>query len=265
MGWLKASECRARAKVPIIALEHKIGIACDISLGVSAATHSADVTDLLALVGARTFVPLSRFLKRFLALARMDKPFNGGIGSFKLYVMIAHIYENVEGGKRTRDDKNVGLAYLLRSFFQYYGNSAHLNLATSLKVRGAVVTFDSRKLPCIRRLFRSAYNILEESLESSITRCRERHHPTSCSILARLLNARVLQIRRSKSALSCAYFNYSTDVPEESEPEKTSATPQSFDTLGIQKVKMLEDKRKYLRSSYFTYMTCSWPILLMEA
>ena len=255
LGWLEASECRSRAKVPIIALEHKAGIFCDISLGVKAATHSAVVTDLLQLVGASTFIPLSRFLKVFLGLLEMDKPFNGGVGSFKLYVMIAHVYENVAKAgpdSSARDDKEVGLAYLLRSFFKYYGTHKNLNSSTTIQVRGAVVTFDTMNLPCVQLLFQKAHNILEESLTLEVRRIiqgensKNNHHATSCSVLAKLVDSKALFDVRRKSAGS-SYYNYSA-APNSSivinGTDRGKNKAGEADSLAVQKAKMAGDKKK---------------------
>jgi hypothetical protein len=78
MDWMTEVEFRSKAKVPIIYITHRSGIGCDVSMGVTA----EDTTQLvLALkdIDADAFLILSTFLKVFLNLLALDKPYNGGI------------------------------------------------------------------------------------------------------------------------------------------------------------------------------------------
>ena len=153
MDWMAVSELRARARVPIIAMNHRNGLSADVSLGVSASTHTSVVRHLRGRLynGEDAFTPLSRFLKIFLGLLNLDKPFSGGVGSFKLYVMIAFV---IEVGMREQEyerEKNFAdtrlssqnsaiqkegpdLGYLLRLFFRIFGLPQNLNQKTTIPI-----------------------------------------------------------------------------------------------------------------------------------
>lgn len=82
---------------------------------------------------------LSSFLKVYLYQLGLDKPFTGGLGSFKLYVMIAHIvWKNFHYVQETRP--NYGMLLLL--FLQYFGQEKNLCKETCLTVGKAEVTFE---------------------------------------------------------------------------------------------------------------------------
>ena len=77
MDWMSEGEFRRKAKVPIIYLTHRSGVGCDVSLGVTAQDTSSLVSQLKA-IDADAFVVVSSFLKVFLHLLALDKPFTGG-------------------------------------------------------------------------------------------------------------------------------------------------------------------------------------------
>ena len=77
MDWMSEGEFRHKAKVPIIYMTHRSGVGCDVSLGVTAQDTSALVSQLKA-IDADAFVVVSNFLKVFLHLLALDKPFSGG-------------------------------------------------------------------------------------------------------------------------------------------------------------------------------------------
>lgn len=62
MDWVRSLEFRGKAKVPIINFEHKNGLQCDMSIGISTQDTSAVVQRLKDVCGA-PFVPLAAFLK----------------------------------------------------------------------------------------------------------------------------------------------------------------------------------------------------------
>jgi DNA polymerase sigma len=66
-----------------------------------------------------TFYALSAFLKVFLNLLDLDKPFTGGIGSFKLYVMVAYVLQRAPP---TSLGEQPDLGFLLLAFFDFFGD-----------------------------------------------------------------------------------------------------------------------------------------------
>jgi len=110
---LDRSEVRRFAKVPILAFETQIGIDAEVSIG------ELDGADTSAYASSQTqrfnsFAPVVLLLKILLKQADLDKPFTGGLGSYKLYVMVAyHIEKHIENGGNDIPSE-VLLAFLFR-------------------------------------------------------------------------------------------------------------------------------------------------------
>jgi len=112
-GWAVSLELRDRAVVPIITcVDLASGISLDITLGddqyflAKAAgaprLRSALGQDTTAVAAAfvqrwpTLFPPLVALMKVLFAQHGLDKPFSGGIGSFKLYCLVAFFLQNVQ-------------------------------------------------------------------------------------------------------------------------------------------------------------------------
>ena len=115
MDWMAEGEFRSKAKVPIIYITHRSSISCDISMGVTA-QDTTDLVHSLKAIDADAFVVLASFLKVFLFLLSLDKPFCGGIGSYKLYVLIGFILNMRR--EQSPKEKDHGLL-LLRFVYPY--------------------------------------------------------------------------------------------------------------------------------------------------
>ena len=75
-----------------------------------------------------------------------------GIGSFKLYVMIAHLISNSFASKSSANvDDDLDL-YLLE-FFKMYGNPQHLNKTTVVKFKSLEVFIFLQKYKFFEVLF----------------------------------------------------------------------------------------------------------------
>ena len=82
-------EVRHRAKVPIVTTDTKLGFEADVAVG----GHNGTDTSQFAAAQVkkyRSFSPVVLLLKVLLAQQDLDKPFTGGLGSFKLYVLVSH-------------------------------------------------------------------------------------------------------------------------------------------------------------------------------
>ena len=82
-------EVRHRAKVPIVTTDTKLGFEADVAVG----GHNGIDTSQFAAAQVkkyRSFSPVVLLLKVLLAQQDLDKPFTGGLGSFKLYVLVSH-------------------------------------------------------------------------------------------------------------------------------------------------------------------------------
>jgi hypothetical protein len=98
-GWAEDVEFRSRAKVPIINFRH---IATGVTVDVGGASGKADGERTTQAVRAmvaewpRLFSPLLLFLKTALGAADLNKPFTGGLGSFKLSALLALFLSRLE-------------------------------------------------------------------------------------------------------------------------------------------------------------------------
>jgi hypothetical protein len=146
LHWVAEIELRKFARVPIICLVHRNGLQCDISVGVKAGDTSRQVAAMQAMApppppplpaasAVSPFHALCAFLKVFLAGLGLDKPFTGGIGSYKLYVMVAVVLDlDRQRQHPTPAGSAVDLGALLLSFFQHFGDARHLNADTVLRL-----------------------------------------------------------------------------------------------------------------------------------
>eukprot|EP00977_Amphora_coffeiformis_P012005 scaffold2954_cov171-Amphora_coffeaeformis.AAC.7 len=116
-GLTKNIQLISRARVPIIKMETLLGVEIDCSIG---GMNGAD-TSLYALKMTQkyqSFAPVVLALKVIMGQQNLDTPFNGGLGSYKLYVLVAsHIAKHVEMGGRD-DPGEIFLSFVFR-----YGDS----------------------------------------------------------------------------------------------------------------------------------------------
>ena len=82
-------ECRSKARVPIINCSTRTGFEGDIAIG----GHNGVDTSSYASSQVQRFIsfaPIVLILKVLMAQQGLDKPFTGGLGSYKLYVLVAY-------------------------------------------------------------------------------------------------------------------------------------------------------------------------------
>jgi hypothetical protein len=199
MDWIDKIEFRHRAKVPIINYHHRNSIECDISIGQIAKDTSELVLSIKQNIKGNILFILSAFLKIFLYQLSLDKPFTGGLGSFKLYIMIAkHIkdffpqyYERATSGQeKEKDSRGCGMLFhdkdinyggILQSFLSFYGNPSNLNEFTIISLiedtvhSNAFITFEGTKqVTSIQHAFFLASTILEKAINIRKEIIRER-------------------------------------------------------------------------------------------
>jgi hypothetical protein len=157
-------EFRGKAKVPIINLTHRCHVEVDISMGLTAQDTTDVVQRMLSLGeyrGKNVFKQVVSFLKVLLAMNDLDAPFTGGIGSFKLYVMVASTYYR---RRMHYPPGTMTAGNLLVLFFQDYSEqryfSKHLNLDVPLSSLSVDLGGVHRIHQC-RALFRRCYDILK--------------------------------------------------------------------------------------------------------
>jgi hypothetical protein len=96
------------AKVPIIKLQTTYGFQVDIAVGGYGTDTSLYAKEQIKLF-PYSFTPVVVFLKMLLSQHHLDEPFTGGLGSYKLYILVAdHIHRHLqfqqEQRRRRRDD-----------------------------------------------------------------------------------------------------------------------------------------------------------------
>lgn len=196
-------ECRSKARVPIINCSTICGFEGDICVG----GHNGTDTSMYAQSQAArfdSFGPIVLIMKILMSQQNLDKPFIGGLGSFKLYVLVAHhIEKHIKQGGRDRPSE------ILFSLLYRYGCKKNDKLATdllSLQKRGSSIACDKAicdlvpvfKLEQCVALFNECHLRLSERLRRS---SQQRLSFLSSFIdCHRLREARECSMRRSKAA-----------------------------------------------------------------
>lgn len=143
-----------------------------------------------------TFYSLSSFLKAYLHIYDLDKPFTGGIGSFKLYIMIASIFEDC---KKITKGSPLDLGFLLSAFFRVFGNPKNFNKNTVLNHGGLEVDFAGNfQASLCTMIFDHSYKAILKELKLT-SECPN-------SVLSRIIHCKTLQCFRDKSLRLCNLF-----------------------------------------------------------
>ena len=215
MDWVESLEFRGKARVPIICMKHASSVSCDISVGES----GRDMEDFVERLihdkrfpvesrgcgsGRRKmsqFFVLSSFLKLFLNLLDLDKPFYGGIGSYKLYVMIANVM-NICFEARAKDKTPPDAGFMLIAFFRIYGSPLNLHKYTVINIGTISIDFQPNSIisEC-QRVFKDAYDVLVYQawlMESGKMK--------NTSFLSSLVDRRLLSILRTKAMEKCLSY-----------------------------------------------------------
>ncbi|EEY68247.1 uncharacterized protein PITG_04667 [Phytophthora infestans T30-4] len=116
-------KCLHKAKVPILmVLDTKTKLSIDIGVNrelFETSEHGRStclVQRLQSTLGA-PFTTIIMFMKEFLHQFDLDKPFTGGLGSFRLYMMVAYIFQRNSSKQKTKS-----VSSLLLAFFELFGN-----------------------------------------------------------------------------------------------------------------------------------------------
>ncbi|KDO30275.1 hypothetical protein SPRG_19824 [Saprolegnia parasitica CBS 223.65] len=118
---------RGRAKVPIINLVHHVSkLEVDISMGVDKTSVSDQVIQWFAATYP-VFNPVIVLLKEFLHQSGLNKPFEGGLGSYRLYVMVGHVINIV--------DEPSNAWRVLNLFFEYFSGAGRFQTTTVLRLQ----------------------------------------------------------------------------------------------------------------------------------
>ena len=137
--WCSSIECRSKAKVPIINFVTSFGVEGDVGCGGSMGVDTSDYSTKLVNQYPGVFEPLVLIMKMLLRQADLDKPFTGGIGSYKLYVMIAHHLEQESEGRKTLPPISAVFIAFLDRFRR--GGKGELKTQSIIRASGGVAEF----------------------------------------------------------------------------------------------------------------------------
>jgi hypothetical protein len=191
LSYVHSLEFISKARVPIISVSHVNGVEVDISVGVSA-NDTTDIIKAMVLTvynhvyGARVqldskpgaplqpevvttirdlYYPPMAFLKVFLALTGVNKPFSGGLGAFKVYVMLTKILLSFRPFELRLDSNSnppPGMAdagAVLMRFLEYFGSSRNMNARTEIHVELTSLPFDGSERPQVCTEFRAQFKV----------------------------------------------------------------------------------------------------------
>ncbi|KAH7479736.1 Terminal nucleotidyltransferase 4B [Phytophthora ramorum] len=119
-------KCLHKAKIPILmVLDTKTKLSIDIGVNgeaFDASEHgrSTSLAQRLQNTLGAPFTTMVMFLKEFLHQFDLDKPFTGGLGSFRLYMMVAYIFQR--SGSKRKKKRQTAVSSLLLAFFELFGN-----------------------------------------------------------------------------------------------------------------------------------------------
>jgi len=196
-GVATSIDLRKWARVPILNMKTRYGYECDIGVG----GHNGN--DTSAYAGSQisqhpSFAPVVMVLKIILNQHDLDKPFTGGLGSFKLYVLVAnHIQQHLaNGGSVTPSEILMTFLYRYGDIRSSYGNvnpNARTNLMRAVSVHchdgGVVEVSQVFQIENCITVFKACWVRLLQVLTGSTTTC----------LLRYVVDARRLQQRRDAS------------------------------------------------------------------
>ena len=266
MAYVHTFEFISKARVPIINFTHVNGVECDVSVGISA-NDTTDVIKAMVLsvynyahfrsqsrrimvdttVGAtlqpeivgtirHIFFPLVCFLKVFLSLANMNKPFSGGLGAFKVYVMLTNVlltcpadmlrFDSVTrfgsvtaasaSASATAGAKNVDLGAVLMRFLEYFGNPHNLNTSTEISVGLNCLPADVSLSKTVEIEFRAQFKVdyccflfrkVHQTVQAMQNFNNSRANQRLDSLLGCVLDVKSLLCTRNKSSLKAEIYN----------------------------------------------------------
>jgi hypothetical protein len=129
--WAGAVRLVTDARVPVVTITDAASeVEADVSF--SCLGDGGSATALLAMMTVLypSFRAVSLVVKLFLAVRGMNKNFHGGLGSFKVYMMVAALLQQYAGTRHASDSG----AMLVR-FFELYGRVADTSRDRSRRIR----------------------------------------------------------------------------------------------------------------------------------
>jgi DNA polymerase sigma len=137
-SWCSNMVLIKNAQVPIAAFNHVSGVAVDVAVDVTVgdARISAPIASLDDLDWSGHLPALVSILKVFLSQRDLHKVASGGLGSYRLYVLVAAFLDNRADICGVSHDKSSAGALL--DFFKWASHSKNLDYGTVVECRGHV-------------------------------------------------------------------------------------------------------------------------------
>lgn len=169
-SWVHRVEARLKCKVPVLLVQSwdglevkycsnvdmfRFNLQIDLSVNGFGQDSRRSVQQMSTIKGLR---PLSCILKVMLEQNGLDKPYHGGLGSFKLYALIAKHLLRLRQTKYSRD---FDLGGALLSFLGFHSSSKRLHQGLRFEIFETIVDFSANfNLKAVVRLFRMAHERL---------------------------------------------------------------------------------------------------------
>lgn len=187
-------QVRKNARVPIICMTTRFGFDSDVALG---GHNGIDTSHYVRKVVEKydSFATVVLFLKILLQQVDLDKPFTGGLGSYRLYVLVANHFDAHKslGGKDSPAEMLVGFLYRY-STPSKSRSKARTQLKKEILIRsdGGEADLSAVSLDLCIELFQLCFQKLMDRLENHEETKQRR------SLLASLID--VGKVKRERSA-----------------------------------------------------------------
>jgi len=187
-------QVRKNARVPIICATTRFGFDSDVALG---GHNGVDTSQYVRKVVEKhdSFATVILFLKILLQQVNLDKPFTGGLGSYRLYVLVANhfnAHKSLGGGDSA--------AEMLLSFFYRYSTPSksrdeartQLKKEVVIRAEGGEADLSAVSVDLCIELFQRCFEKLMDGLENHEGRKDRR------SLIATLVD--VMKVKRERTA-----------------------------------------------------------------
>lgn len=192
---------RKNARVPIICMTTRFGFDSDLALGGHNGMDTSQYVKKL-IQKYDSFATVVLFLKILLQQTSLDKPFTGGLGSYKLYVLVANHFNThklLGGGESA--------AEMLLSFFYRYSTPTkskskartHLNRNIRIRSEGGEADLSPVNIEACVELFQLSFERLMDHLEAQSRRTQKLSLIASLIDIVRLVNERNLVLKQAKT------------------------------------------------------------------
>ncbi len=155
LSWPMRVTVRKHAKVPIANFMSTFGVEFDLCISTVNGSDTTDYASRCAEKFGETFEAMVVVVKLILKEEGLDKPFTGGLGSFKVYVMVASLFE-------AHPSFNLGEMFLamLRKYGK--GGAEEFSTNTTLMAMGATIDCGGTfKAANVAKLFKKCEAIMK--------------------------------------------------------------------------------------------------------